>query len=189
MEWNYTKPNEFKISNWSGGKTTELYIYPPSADYAKRNFIFRLSCATVTDAKSTFSDLTSYNRKLMVLSDGLILQHDDCAPIKLKKYQVDTFDGSSKTVSYGKCNDFNVMWSKKSHIAPVIDICDNEYLNVELKNPLKESFYYIISGTLFFCFDDKKVQLTEGGILHIEPSETSFHFQAHQKVQMIKVVI
>jgi len=37
----------FKTSNWSGGTTTQLFIYPPTAEYLQRNFIFRLSTASV----------------------------------------------------------------------------------------------------------------------------------------------
>ena len=32
------KAEEFSTSNWSGGTTTQLYIYPEDGNYAERNF-------------------------------------------------------------------------------------------------------------------------------------------------------
>lgn len=32
------KPEEYAVSEWAGGKTTQLYIYPQGSEYAKRNF-------------------------------------------------------------------------------------------------------------------------------------------------------
>ena len=37
------KSDAFKESKWSGGITTQLYIYPKDSDYQKRNFNFRIS--------------------------------------------------------------------------------------------------------------------------------------------------
>lgn len=55
-------------SNWSGGTTTQLFIYPPEASYAARNFLFRISTATVETETSTFTDLTGFNRILLLLN-------------------------------------------------------------------------------------------------------------------------
>ena len=41
------KPEEYAVSEWAGGKTTQLYIYPQDSEYAKRNFLLRISSATV----------------------------------------------------------------------------------------------------------------------------------------------
>lgn len=38
---------EFNISRWSGGTTTELFIWPYGASYAERRFSIRISTATV----------------------------------------------------------------------------------------------------------------------------------------------
>ena len=41
------KAEDFVTSKWSGGSTTELYIYPPQAVYREGNFKCRISSATV----------------------------------------------------------------------------------------------------------------------------------------------
>ena len=37
----------FSTSKWSGGSTTELFIWPKDASYAERRFNIRISTATV----------------------------------------------------------------------------------------------------------------------------------------------
>ncbi len=50
--------NQQKISTWSGGTTTELFIYPEVAEYSERNFDFRISTATVEVEESNFYSTT-----------------------------------------------------------------------------------------------------------------------------------
>ena len=38
---------DYKVSRWSGGDTTELYLYPEDGDYKSGNFQLRISSATV----------------------------------------------------------------------------------------------------------------------------------------------
>ena len=49
------KEENYSVSEWSGGKTKELAIYPPKCRYADRDFIFRLSSATVELDESDFT--------------------------------------------------------------------------------------------------------------------------------------
>ena len=48
--------NTFPTSKWSGGETTELYIYPADYQYKKRDFLFRISRATIPKEKSIFTN-------------------------------------------------------------------------------------------------------------------------------------
>lgn len=104
----YTK-KDFRTSEWSGGTTTEMYIYPPTAEYSKRDFLFRLSSAEVVSEKSVFTSLKGIHRILVCLSEKLCLQHDDEAPVYLKQYDQDEFDGGASTISYGMAKDLNLM--------------------------------------------------------------------------------
>jgi environmental stress-induced protein Ves len=109
IESNIIRKNVQKTTAWSGGTTTELWIFPDDADYSKLNFDCRISTAVVEVEESTFTDLSGYMRYLMILDGELALQHDDAPEIKLKPFDVDIFDGASKTVAKGKVRDFNVM--------------------------------------------------------------------------------
>jgi len=95
--------------SWSGGTTTELFIFPLTSDYHKRNFQFRLSTATVEKDKSDFTRLIGISRKLMVLDGKITLNHKDHYSRQINKFDVDEFEGDWKTSSIGKCTDFNLM--------------------------------------------------------------------------------
>ena len=69
------KKEEQTTTNWSGGTTTELAIYPKDAIYSQRNFKWRLSSAVVNDEKSTFTSLKGIWRLIMVLDGELTLEH------------------------------------------------------------------------------------------------------------------
>lgn len=103
------KPEDFITSKWSGGNTTELYIYPPKAVYREGNFMCRISSATVEVEKSEFTLLPEVKRYLSIFSGELKMVHGENEEIFLKPYEVDCFDGGLSTISYGKVVDFNLM--------------------------------------------------------------------------------
>lgn len=100
---------DFKTGNWAGGTTTQFFIYPPTSNYEKRNFILRISSATIDTDKSEFTPLPNVQRFIASLSGNLKISHDEKYFIKLKPYEIYTFDGGIKTISEGKVKDFNVM--------------------------------------------------------------------------------
>ena len=99
-------------NKWSGGTTTELYIYPENANYKALDFDFRISTATVEVEESTFTPLKDINRKLMVLEGNTTLYHLNEHSKELNKFDIDTFSGNWQTKSIGKCRDFNLMTSR-----------------------------------------------------------------------------
>ena len=111
MSANITVKNadQFSTSVWSGGKTTQLFIYPENADYGEGNFQVRISSATVELQKSEFTSLPGVKRYLMTLKGDLDMIHGVNTKVELKPYEVDCFDGGTPTVSYGKVVDFNLM--------------------------------------------------------------------------------
>lgn len=102
-------PEEFKTSRWSGGSTTELYIYPEAADYKEGNFQCRISSATVEVDRSDFTSLPGVKRYLSIFSGHLDMIHGENQKVSLEPFQVDSFDGGIPTVSFGKVVDFNLM--------------------------------------------------------------------------------
>lgn len=66
----HIKASDLITNNWSGGTTTQLAIYPKDAEYKKRNFLFRISTATVETKESEFTKLPGVSRKL-------ILKHEE----------------------------------------------------------------------------------------------------------------
>lgn len=96
-------------ANWSGGQTTEIYIYPKGSDYKLRDFKFRLSTATVEIPASEFTPLSGVNRTLMVLEGKMELIHEGHHSVVLSPLEKDCFQGGWNTRSVGECIDFNLM--------------------------------------------------------------------------------
>jgi uncharacterized protein len=106
---------DFQVSDWSGGKTIQLYLYPAGSSYSDRNFKFRISIAHVEQEASDFTLLPGFQRKLMVLDGEVQIFHEGHHSKKLLQYETDAFDGAWTTRSIGKCMDFNVMTSSDLH--------------------------------------------------------------------------
>ena len=68
---------EYKTSNWSGGETTEVFLFPPNGDYGIKKFDYRVSTALVNLSESDFTPLPGFNRLIMSLNNPLKLTHDN----------------------------------------------------------------------------------------------------------------
>lgn len=112
MKYKIIKPEDFVTGVWAGGTTTQIAIYPEDASYGERNFIFRLSSATVDTDQSEFTHLPDYDRWLMILEGSARLVYGNDREITLKPYECDAFDGGENTVSYGQVTDYNLMLQK-----------------------------------------------------------------------------
>ena len=108
MQTYYLTKETRPTSCWSGGTTTELFIYPENSEYKKRDFLFRLSTASVDTETSDFSLLPKIRRILMVLEQDIRLQVDGIFHA-LSPYEQISFSGDTPVKSYGTCRDFNLM--------------------------------------------------------------------------------
>jgi environmental stress-induced protein Ves len=95
--------------NWASGTSTELFIHPADGSFAERNFLFRISTATVEAEESTFTFFEGITRHLMILKGNLELIHEGRYTKHLDPYEQDTFSGEWSTRSKGKVTDFNLM--------------------------------------------------------------------------------
>lgn len=98
-------------SHWSGGTTTQLFIYPEEAEYKKQNFKFRISSAKVEVDESVFTKLEGIQRHLMVLDGELRISHKGHHGKQLSPFEVDSFKGDWETEAQGCVTDFNLMLS------------------------------------------------------------------------------
>jgi len=171
---NFEHLKKFESNNWSGGVTTQLFIYPPTADYQQLNFSFRISTATVTTEKSDFTTLPRVSRKLMVLSGETTLYHENHHTKQLKKFDVDKFEGAWKTSSIGKCTDFNLMTIGKTtgEIEAVV-IKKDQHLVYPIENKWDWVFIYLFSGKLTLLLNNKKIEINQGNLLVL--NETVIH--------------
>lgn len=122
MKINVTRKAQLSSKRWSGGLTTQLAIWPEGADYNARRFDWRMSSAVVEDEMSTFTPLPGIRRLLMIIDGEITIEHDG-KPARVMRALagVDDFDGGAKTISAGRCADFNLMLAAGWHGA--IGIC------------------------------------------------------------------
>ena len=166
------RKNRYKTSEWSGGRTTELYIYPKDSQYRSRNFKWRLSSAKVEAEQSTFTSLPEINRLIMVIEGELFLKHEGHHNSLLKEFEQDSFSGDWTTTSRGRVTDFNLMMAQgcKGKL-DAISINKGEYKDILLNNLQAEEFskrteaFYIVKGNVEIVADEeKKINLSHGDL-------------------------
>lgn len=109
MDYTVIKAAAHQVSRWSGGQTTELFLWPKGTSYQSRDFFVRASSATVDLLESDFTPLEGFNRLIMPLDHELRLLHEGGKEVLLHPFDVYSFSGGLKTHSFGKCRDFNLM--------------------------------------------------------------------------------
>lgn len=76
MTLTHLTPADYVTTQWSGGATTQLAIAPKGAVYADRDFLWRLSSATVELDESDFTPLPAYDRVISTLRGYMVLAHN-----------------------------------------------------------------------------------------------------------------
>ncbi len=166
MQQKILTTENFKTSNWSGGTTTEFFIYPPKSSYLQRNFSFRLSSAKVEIEKSDFTPLPGISRKLMVLQGEILLVHENHYSKLLHKSEQDEFEGGWKTSSIGKCTDFNLMTrGKTTGNLNAILIQKNQTFNYPISEPCDWLFVYALLGTTQVVLSHRTYELNQGELM------------------------
>ena len=150
---------------WDGGETFEYYIYPENTLYANRDFLFRISAATITKVPSTFTKFKNYQRFLVMLDNDLNINNNG----KEESYtpnDVFKFDSNSDITSYTKGKDFNLMASKNAQTTDLF------FLNDAVQ--LKQSFIFLfaLNDTLVEV-NNEMINLKKTDLLLIENSDQS----------------
>ena len=97
-----------RITDWSGGKTEEWFLWPEDGSYAERRFLFRISSATVDAAESHFTLLPGVTRYLMPLNGGFYLKINGYWRY-LPSGNVLRFSGDDDVLCRGSGRDLNLM--------------------------------------------------------------------------------
>lgn len=186
MEMLVIQKQSHKTTNWSGGTTTELFIYPRESEYQKRNFLFRVSTATIEIEESQFTKLDEVNRKIMILDGKIELIHEGRYSKNLDKFDTDTFSGEWNTRSIGKATDFNLMTkgNVNGHMLHLGFETENaKKVNFNVKT--QKALFYIYSGKLKIC--DKTVE--SGDVIFFETlsNDKSIDVKAVKKSDIIVV--
>lgn len=108
MKIELIKNESVLISRWSGGETREYTLYPQEASYANRDFLFRISSATIEALPSEFTKFEGYRRYLAML-DGDLQLNLNGVDKAYKKQELFSFQSTDTITSYSKGCDFNLM--------------------------------------------------------------------------------
>ena len=158
------KSNDFQVSDWSGGKTKQLYLSPSTGDYGQREFDYRLSTATVEAAESEFSDLSGFHRILMSLDHPLrLLNASRQEETALDPFTPYFFEGSDSITSRGTCTDFNLIYSDH-YQGQMLAISDRE----ELSQDEAIQFIYALSDLMVTGIGLPSLNLETGQLLIVE---------------------
>jgi uncharacterized protein len=140
------KQAQFSVSNWSGGSTTQLAIFPENASLLARDFDWRISSAVVEVEESDFTLFEGYERILIHLSGNLEMTHQTPNGELLQKvssFELARFSGDWLTKGKGKVTDFNFIF--KSEIHPKIDLFfEEEGTVIQFENC--PSLIYVFEG-------------------------------------------
>lgn len=160
------------VSTWSGGTTTQLYIYPEGLT-AKDEFLFRISSATVVPGEAIFSDFSKYQRFLTLLKGEMYLQHDSKKAERINPFEKVFFDGALQTKSYSDeaIVDFNIIWHKELQV-PQIEIVDAR-LEARRLTCKGHIFIYNYEKNAKISFVGQKICSLEAGELLVSKLENS----------------
>ena len=156
---------DFCTSTWSGGTTTELYLYPETGSYAARDFRFRISSATVDLEESDFTPLPGVERYITPLSGSFVLTHPDMPPVEMPPLAPPyRFSGQISTHCVGKATDFNLM----------LKGCNGHMTLCRHTAPIRPGFngFYAVEDTIF-SLNGQAFAMKQGDLLTVFSDENA----------------
>lgn len=163
--------SDYRVTDWSGGRTTELAIAPEGSLYAERKFLWRFSTATAEVEESTYTSLPDYDRVILSLRGLLRLSHDDATWRDFAEFEPYAFDGGVTTQARGKVVDLNLMLRKERCAGTMIPIVDGPGLRMDVTAALVA----VLPGAeelLVFCFEGAVEAVSGEGTWPLEAGDT-----------------
>lgn len=169
----HVTPDHYIVSQWSGGTTTQVAIAPEGAVYADRDFLWRISSASVDLDESDFTALPAYHRWISTLKGGMTLSHEGGEKIMLAPYEVHQFDGGIDTHSWGRCTDFNLMLRKGKcqGVVRSAKIAAGESQTIPFESAPSEQFPS--ADLLIFCGEGKATVMLGDETVALEASHSA----------------
>lgn len=169
-------PKDFIVHGWSGGTTSEIFLYPEGSDYKDKSFEVRISSADITIDGTPYSDFSGYTRLICPIKGTMDIHHKSHHSCKLNSFEVDRFDGSWLTQSYGQCTDFNLLFSQnwegdmKKVLAPAkltlpcdqyhgFFSCSDKSLEINIKTSQLNQTIKLDSNAFLLIFSDEETGL------------------------------
>lgn len=183
MKISVVKDKDVLTSEWAGGESRQYYIYPPNADYALRNFMFRVSmAASYSDDEAKYSNLENFTRYLIMLEGTAHVFHKDHYDVVMNPYEeIDVFDGGWESYATGKVIDFNLMTSRNCNgsMSVVNESCVIEFESIEGSNQNWLMFFCGEGSASFDLFSGENIQLSKNDLIIFENIESNLKINMH----------
>jgi environmental stress-induced protein Ves len=176
------RANDRTSISWASGTSTEIFIHPSDGDLVTRNFIFRISTATVEAESSTFTFFEGITRHLMILKGNLILTHEGRYTKEMKPFDQDTFSGEWPTTSVGKVTDFNLML-KHGATGSLEHQCIDANRSLSITPENDYTFVFVQGGTITIGNDN----LQAGDLLACDKNPVMLYADANADLIRIRV--
>lgn len=157
-------------SVWDGGKTFEYFIFPEDSVYDNRNFLFRISSASIDKTPSDFTKFKGYKRYLVMIGDELsIIRNGEKE--NYSDLEIFEFNSDDEITSFSLGNDFNLMVSEKIKFSKLL---------------LTDSFREINNEYIFIhAIEKSKIILNENGF-ELEKSDLLIYKNPERKLIKLK---
>mgnify|MGYP001337968279 CR=1 FL=1 len=169
---------DWKTSQWSGGETNEIYIYPEDGSYKDRNFQARISIANTKDySKSEFTFLPAINRFISILEGEMELTFPDRYTRQLKPFDIEEFSGDWPAYSTGKYVDFNFMI--KGTIGHLYFETTNGKFTIKPQYKTTNIFIFVVSGHVILdkiTIESYDLIITNEVSLSVDTCNASFYY-------------
>ena len=179
MDYKIVKPEDFVVTQWSGGLTTQFAIYPEESTLAKRDFDWRVSSASFTTSSSQFSDFYGYQRYIIALQGELFVSHENLYKRTLFPYDVEYFYGKWTTNSNNSldCIDFNFI-VKEDMQANLVVLKEDDLYAPKKKGKL-----------LLYCTKDCIIQMsdTEDSCINLD-AENLLIVEEKESFNCVKII-
>lgn len=162
---------------WDGGKTYEYVVYPLGSSYSDRNFLFRISSASIDKIPSNFTRFKNYQRFLVMLDNNLKVIRNGLEEYYSER-DVFAFDSEDSIVSFSLGNDFNLMIQKNIKSVQVV------FLEKSISLSHSLLFFFSKSDTLL-KINDSLLELAVDDLLVIENNNReSIDFLTEKRIIM-----
>ena len=192
-DYNIIKKEETTISKWFGGEIYKYFVYPESSSYDDKDFTLALVGAAVNLDESDFTDYSGYDRIIMTIDNDLNLNHNGGEMISLNKHDLYAYDGGDCTKSYGKANDFNVIFKKGKSFGNTRTVelskdtvIEKEIVVVREKDVFE--FVFCIEGSFTFKVGEEENTIDSEDLIVIDHSEMKENY-SYRGIDRAKIVL
>ncbi|WCM42162.1 HutD family protein [Flavobacterium sp. CBA20B-1] len=153
---------------WDGGETYEYFIYPPGSNYSERNFLFRISVATIIKAPSIFTRFENYQRFLLMLNGDLHVYQNGKEAFYNPNI-IFQFDSNDTIQSFSEGIDFNFMAHKNA-----------------ISNMIQTNNTQVLSNSFVFIFAKEPMNLSiNSHEYHLQPNDLLvINNEQHQEIRI-----